>query len=429
MAIQESTKIKMKDSGVEWIGEIPEGWRVSRVKDIFLISKEKINGNAEKYQIYALTLNGLKKRDVTGNEGQIAASYDNYSLLRRNDIVLNPMDLISGFVARQSKEGIISPAYSILRPRNLFNGTEYYERYFQFHYFYRIFFPFGKGVSYDYRWTLGNNTLMNFPILVPPRPKQEQIVEFLDEKTEKIDLVINKKKKLIELLKEKRASLITRTVTKGLDPNVKMKESGVEWIGEIPEGWDMLPLRAVLRERKEKNRGNKINNILSVMKDVGVIRYDDKGNIGNKSSDKPENYKIVRSGDIVANSMNLVIGSVGLSQEVGVTSSVYLIYYLREDSGNTKYFYYLFKTKEFQKHLGTFGRGMMELRESIKATDVKSQRAPLPSGNEQKQIAEFLDEKTEKIDKAINKTQAQIKKLQEYKSSLIYHAVTGKIKI
>lgn len=204
---------KMKDSGVKWIGKIPSDWDVMRVKNIFELSKEKINGESKKHQIYSLTLQGLKERDISSNEGQIATSYENYARLRNNDLVLNPMDLISGFVGRQKSDGVISPAYSILRPRKHRQSTEYFERYLQFHYYYNIFFPFGKGVSYDYRWTLGDDTLANFPILNPPTDTQKQIADFLNEKTTRIDQAVQKIQVQMEKLKEYRASLIYHAVT------------------------------------------------------------------------------------------------------------------------------------------------------------------------------------------------------------------------
>jgi type I restriction enzyme S subunit len=206
--------------------------------------------------------------------------------------------------------------------------------------------------------------------------------------------------------------------------NITMKKSGVNWIGTMPSDWELLPMRASLKERKKKNIGNKVTNILSVMKDVGVVRYEDKGNVGNKSSSRPESYKIVYPNDIVANSMNLVIGSVGISRELGVTSSVYLIYYVKDETVNIDFFNYVFRTQPFQKHLALFGRGIMELRESIKQQDIKVQLVPTPSKKEQEKIVEFLDEKTENISRLIEKKKKMIELLKEKRFSIITHAVT-----
>lgn len=196
------------------------------------------------------------------------------------------------------------------------------------------------------------------------------------------------------------------------------------WFGNVPSNWPILPLRASLEERKKKNIGNKEKNILSVMKDVGVIRYEDKGNIGNKSSDRPEAYKVVYPGDIVANSMNLTIGSVGIAEEKGVTSSVYLVYFPKNENADARFFYYLFCTPSFQEHLALFGRGIMELRESVKSRDIKTQLVPTPPRETQQKIVAFLDAKTAAADAVIAKKKKLIALLKEKRASIITRAVT-----
>ncbi len=196
------------------------------------------------------------------------------------------------------------------------------------------------------------------------------------------------------------------------------------WAKSAPSGWQTMPIRAVLKERKEKNAKLEETNILSVMKDVGVIRYEDKGNIGNKSSDRPEAYKIVRPNDLVLNSMNLSIGSVGISRETGVTSSVYIIYRAIEGVAHPNFFNYLFQTRTFQRHLASYGRGIMELREAVKERDIRNQPVVLPSLETQKKIAEFLDEKIRVIDELIAKKEIMIELLVEKRTALITHAVT-----
>lgn len=197
-----------------------------------------------------------------------------------------------------------------------------------------------------------------------------------------------------------------------------------KWIEKLPNGWAFLPVRAVLKERKEKNTKLEESNILSVMKGIGVIRYEDKGNVGNKSSERPEAYKIVRKNDLVLNSMNLSIGSVGMAREDGVTSSVYIIYQARPKVANPNFYHYLFQTTSFQRHLASYGRGIMELREAVKERDIKNQPIVVPSLETQKRIAEFLDEKTEVIDELVAKKEKLIELLREKRAALITRAVT-----
>lgn len=215
----------------------------------------------------------------------------------------------------------------------------------------------------------------------------------------------------------------TLKLTKKYEKYPEYKDSGVEWFGKVPKDWQVGPLRSVLVERVEKNKKLVTDNILSVMKDVGVIRYADKGDVGNKSSDRPENYKIVHAGDIVLNSMNLVIGSVGQSKELGVTSSVYIIYYPRNKEIFADYYHYLFRNKSWQKTLGRLGKGIMELRESINSDLLKIEPVPTPPFNQQKAIVAFLDKKTSYIDQIIEKKKKLTEILKEKRTSLINSAI------
>lgn len=197
-----------------------------------------------------------------------------------------------------------------------------------------------------------------------------------------------------------------------------------EWIERLPNDWTFLPVRAVLNERKEKNIKLEESNILSVMKDVGVIRYEDKGNVGNKSSERPEAYKIVRKNDLVLNSMNLSIGSVGIAHEDGVTSSVYIIYKTRPHVADSDFYHYLFRTTAFQRHLASYGRGIMELREAVKERDIRNQPIVVPPLDTQKRIADFLNEKTNIVDELIAKKEKLVVLLREKRGALITRAVT-----
>jgi type I restriction enzyme S subunit len=203
------------------------------------------------------------------------------------------------------------------------------------------------------------------------------------------------------------------------------QESGIDWVGKVPLGWDLLPIRAIFHERREKNIGPKTDFILSVMKDRGVIPYDEKGNVGNKKSEKIENYKVVYPGDLVINKMNAIIGSLGISNYHGALSQVYIILYPRDyDRNDHRYLGYLFKVKPFQASLIKIGKGIMELRESIEFDEFKKILLPQPPLLEQQRIANFLGQKTAEIDTAIAKKQRLIELLKEQKAILINQAVT-----
>jgi type I restriction enzyme S subunit len=210
-----------------------------------------------------------------------------------------------------------------------------------------------------------------------------------------------------------------------LKPYPKYKDSGVEWLGKIPEGWGVSPIRAIFVERGEYNEGNKTDQILSVMKDRGVIPYEEKGNVGNKKSENTENYKIVHKGDLVVNKMNAIIGSLGISDYYGALSKVYFVLKNRnENKYSTQYFGYLFKLRSFQKSFAQISKGIMELRRSIDYVAFKNLLVPIPTRDIQIQIANYLDKKEEEIDRHIEELKNEIELLKEYRQKIINQSVT-----
>ncbi|EAL0281868.1 restriction endonuclease subunit S [Campylobacter upsaliensis] len=208
---------------------------------------------------------------------------------------------------------------------------------------------------------------------------------------------------------------------------ISYKPSGIEWLGEIPQSWEIKPLQAIFNQRNEQNNNLEFQTILSLVKDVGVIPYEEKGNVGNKAKDDLQGYKIARVNDLVLNKMNAVIGSLGVSKYDGLVSPIYLVLYIENPNYLIAYYSYLFQTKSIQKFLRKFAYGIMEIRESIDYLEFKKMFLPTPPLQEQKEIAEFLDKKCEKIQNYINKKQKLITLLQEKKQALINEAVCGRV--
>lgn len=228
----------LKDSKTRWLGQIPTDWDMVRVKDCF--DRKNKKANQKNPIVLSLARSGVKIRDITSNEGQLAADYTNYNPVAKDDILINPMDLVSGDNCNISKvEGVISPAYVNLRYKKGIN-PRFYNYYFKLQYWLGAFFAHGYGVSFDNRWTLSYEALSKYPIVLPPSEEQIKIADFLDEKCAEIDNLSEDIQKQIEILNDYKKSVITRAVTKGLDPNAEMKDSGIDWIGQIPKGWEML---------------------------------------------------------------------------------------------------------------------------------------------------------------------------------------------
>jgi type I restriction enzyme S subunit len=269
----------------------------------------------------------------------------------------------------------------------------------------------------------------DFAIGFPPLPEQCHIATFLDRETAKIDALVEKQKRLIELLKEKRQAVISQAVTKGLDPSVPMKDSGVEWLGEVPAHWRILPCRAIASEQTAKNDGATCQDYLSVMANVGVIPYAEKGDVGNKAPEDLSKCKLVAAGDIVINSMNYGIGSFGLSSFDGVCSPVYVILRPNNAVVETRFALRLFAHRGFQTYAQSFGNGILAHRAAIGWDTLKAIGVPVPPAEEQRQILKAVDSQTEKFDSLIAEVEAGVALLIERRSALISAAVTGKIDV
>jgi type I restriction enzyme S subunit len=195
----------------------------------------------------------------------------------------------------------------------------------------------------------------------------------------------------------------------------------------VPADWRILPIWSVLKQRKETNSQGEESFILSVIKDKGVVPYGQKGNAGNKAKEDLTGYMIARRGDIVFNSMNVIIGSVGLSPYDGAISPAYYAVYPARNSVCIRYYDYVFQTRQFQYALRLIANGILEIRLKVNYRDFAHLKFPVPAREIQEEIADFLDERCAAIDEAISRQEQLIEKLGEYRKSIIHHAVTGKI--
>jgi type I restriction enzyme S subunit len=280
---------------------------------------------------------------------------------------------------------------------------------------------------------------MSLPIPLPDLETQKAIASFLDRETARIDQLIEKKQRLVELLGERAQSSIYATCTKGLRDGVEMVSSGIDWIGEIPSHWVIRPLRCFFTFRNEKNDPPKTQNILSLSIAHGVTRYSEEGRGGNKRKDDITAYKLAYPGDIVLNSMNVIVGAIGRSDYFGAISPVYYAMTPRTGDFNAEFFEKLFQSRGFQKGLLRFGKGIMmkqsgtgklnTIRMKVSQSDLKNLPLPTPPENEQSDIAEHLTAEVKKLKLLGERTEASIDRLKEYRSALITAAVTGQIDV
>lgn len=422
---------EMKDSGVEWIGEIPVDWSMIRVKHAFIRKKEK--AMQEEPIILSLARSGVRVRDISNNEGQVAESYFNYNPVEEGDLLLNPMDLYSGANCSVSHiKGVISPAYINLKSKEGFNPI-FYDYYFKMQYWLMAFFSYGKGVSFDNRWTLSVETLMNYPLVMPSYEEQCKRADYLESECEKINTLVAKQQEIIEKLKAYKLSLITETVTKGLDRSVEMKDSGIEWIGKIPVDWSIHKLcwdySAMLGKMLDVKRitGQHLHPyIKNADVEWGNINIDSLDEM-DFEEDEIERYSVL-SGD-------LMICEGGEIGKCAIVPDIFPkgIYYQKalhrvrkreQNSGNANFLYYVIFCMAKNKCFGTSPERATIAH--LPGDALKQLRIPTPHIDEQNKMVDFLDKKCRAIDEAIKIKKKIIDKIVLYKKSLIYEIVTGK---
>lgn len=415
---------KMKDSGVEWIGKIPDNWECKRCKYItsfingYPFESEKLV-NEYTYPVVRISdiHDGCVSFEdclgVTDNSG-----LDNYKI-RKNDILLAMSGATVGKVgiALSSYLAYINQRVGIIRTKE----PSFLFRCLSTNQFIEYVLLMSAGTAQPNVSTKGFG---DFFVPYPPLPEQQKIADFLDGKCADIDQIRADIEKQIEILMDYKKSVITEAVTKGLDPKSKMKDSGIEWIGKIPEHWGVDKLKFHLKFRGTKNPGDTI--VLSLYRELGVVPKDSRDDNHNKTSEDTSNYRFVRNGDFVINKMKAWQGSVAVSDYEGIVSPAYYVYGFSDDLIFKRYFHYLLRNKsyatEFKRLSGGIRVGQWDLpRESLENTLIL-----LPPISEQKAIAAYLDEKCSEIDATIAEKQKQLKTLEEYKKSFIFEYVTGK---
>lgn len=411
---------QMKDSKIEWVGEIPAHWEVMPNK--YLMKKQKIICPIYKGQaILSLTMKGVIERDLDAG-GKMPSSFDGYQHVFSGNLLLCLFDIdvtprCAGLIL---KDGVTSPAYSqyiMMR-----------KAYAPFYSYYYVMVDNTKELLHmakNLRHSLNEEQFGAIKAPVPPLSEQKVIAGFLDEKCKEVDALIGEIGEEIETLEQYKRSVITEAVTKGLDPSAPMKESGIEWIGEIPEHWEVTKTKYQFQYKKEIAglQSDKYERLALTMKNVVKRSKEDNAGL---QPEKFETYQILRQDELVfklIDLQNVSTSRVGRSPYVGIVSPAYII--LRQHGKvlpcyAEKYFYVLWKNQVFNS-LGDDG-----VRSNLGKDDLLNIPIPVPPLSEQKAIADYLDKKCNEIDEIITDKQSQIETLEAYKKSLIYEYVTGK---
>lgn len=420
-----------KDSGVEWLGEIPEHWEVISNKYIFNLKQNIVGKRSDEYDLLSLTLRGIIKRDMENPEGKFPASFDTYQEVNKGDFVFCLFDVeeTPRTVGLSDYEGMITGAYTV------FNVDERYSNSFLYYFYLNL--DSNKRLKFLYRGlrnTIPKESFFSFKTLVPPLSEQQAIASFLDDKTSKIDEVIRIKEKEIELLKERRQIIIQEVVTgkkvykdgQWQKPD-QTKDSGVDWIGEIPEEWSVLPGLIFIKQRKELNIGMKNETVLSLSYGKIVVRPKEK--LFGLVPESFETYQLVYPNDIIIRGTDLQNDKTslrtGIAKKTGIITSAYLNLMVKGDN-IPSYYHYFLHTMDITKAIYLYGTG---LRQNLSFDDFKRMPFLKIPFDDQNKIVTYLKEIECKINQTISLKEQEIEKLKEYKMVLIDNVVTGKVRV
>ena len=428
---------EMKDSGIEWIGDIPKHWNIIKYKYIIssndggVWGNDPLNDGNDKIVIRSTeqTIDGKWCITSPATRDLSEINLDN-SRIELGDLLITKSsgsDLHIGKTTLadeyfESNECYFSNFIQRIRCNNYFPKL--------------LWYLFNSNIVRNQFVYLQNSTsgigninaeiIENLILPSSPLSEQKAIADFLDKQCAEIDAVIEQTKATIEEYKKLKQSVITEAVTKGIRGNRPMKDSGIEWIGEIPADWDVVRIKTLFDYRNERNeKPLEEVNLISLYTDLGVVQHCDlESTIGNKATNA-DGYKLVYENDIVVNIILCWMGAIGRSAYTGVTSPAYDVYSPKEGT-NSKFYHHLFRTQGFSGDCYKVGRGIMAMRWRTYSDQFRAIKVVAPPKEEQEEIIDCLDQKCAEIDALVTKKEQIVVELEAYKKSLIYEVVTGK---
>ncbi len=431
---EHNTYKEYKPSGVPWLGNVPKHWEALPNKHIFRLKKSLVGKEASNYTLLSLTLRGVIERDMDNPQGKFPTEFDTYQIVDKDDFVFCLFDVeeTPRCVGLSEYKGMITGAYTVFKTNDNFNN--------KFLYYYYLNLDTDKRLKPLYtglRNTISKEAFASLKTFIPPLEEQALIAEYLDRKNKDIDRAVSISEELIELLKERKQVMIQELVTgKYKIENgelakreaSELKDSGVDWLGDVPKEWDKTPGLSFLIENKRSNSGMKEDIVLSLSYGKIIIRL--KENLFGLVPESFETYQIVYPGDIIVRSTDLqndkVSLRIGLAKDLGIITSAYLNLGVKGNNILSKFIYFYIHSLDITKVLYMFGKG---LRQNLSFYDFKRMPFVIPPLDEQKEIVKYIDNEIEKIDKAMELQRMKVERLKEYRASLIDDVVTGKIKV
>lgn len=429
-----------KDSGVQWIREIPSHWEISSLRRIL---KKYSSKGYENYPLLSVTrekgviLRGAKGDD--GNNNIIPDDLSGYKHVKLGQFVINKMKSWQGSYGVSEFEGLVSPAYFVYHLN--FDNKKFFSWAIRSKCYVPFFMQYSKGIRVD-QWDLTPDNVKCIPFFIPPKEEQEKIVTYLEKCTSMIDEAIAQQQKMIDLLNERKQIIINNAVTKGLDPGVPMKDSGVDWIGEIPQHWKITRIKNCISDSQSGIWGDDERDNIEDKICVRVADFDYERGYVNHDNLTYRHYgheftsqKQLRSGDLLLEKSGggdrYPVGRVvryNLDDECIATCSNFIQKLTVTFNVNSDYLYYLFKAIYYARISGLYytqTTGIQNLRVNEYLTNI----VYLPDKTEQNEIADYLNNYSSKIEEAINQKRKNIFLLQERKQIIINDVVTGKVRV
>lgn len=409
---------EMKDSGIEWVGAIPQDWQLSKIGSLYTQRNEKVSD--KDYQPLSVTMQGILPQLATAAKTDDG---DNRKLVRVGDFAINSRSDRRGSCGISPLDGSVSLINIILTPRTAMH-LGYYSWLFHTTLFADEFYKWGHGIVADL-WTTRWQEMKSITVPVPEYAEQERIAAFLDAECAEIDTVLEKTRASIEEYKKLKQAVITQAVTKGIRGDRPMKDSGSVWFEEIPCNWVMKRIKYLFHIKKDI-AGKEGYTVLSITQ-RGIQPKDLSKNEGQIAANYSQ-YQLLAPGDFAMNHMDLLTGWVDISKYSGVTSPDYRVFVLDDTEKNdSSYYLYLMQMCYFNRIFYGLGQGVSGMgRWRLQADKFMNFPVVVPPVDEQKEIVSYLNEKCKQLDTLIRNKQQYLTEIENYKKSLIYEYVTGK---
>lgn len=413
-----------KDSGVQWLGEIPSHWKLLRNKSFMNLTDEKVE-QRKNFILLSLTKQGVIIRDLSEGKGKFPKNFNTYLVVRPNNLVfcLFDVDETPRTVGLVRNVGMLTGAYTNFKLKENVVLPEYA-------YYYYLQVDDVKGLKPYYtglRKVVKTNTFLQLRMPVPPIKEQHAIVSYLDTKCSKLDTFISNKEKEITFLQEMKLRVITDAVTRGLNPNVKFKPTNIPWLPEIPEYWKIK--RAKNMFKKEQRPILYDDEIVTCFRDGEVTLRKNRRTSGFTEATDYSHYQHICKGDLVIHQMDAFAGSSGVSDSDGMGTPVLSVCTPKIEGIDNYYYAHVLRIMGKNGFILSLYRGIRERSSDFRFDTFIKQWLPVPPIEEQHAIVSYITERVAKIDSLLEKLNKEIECIKEYKQRLISDVVTGQIKV